>query len=63
MYENDAGGCFFMLILLEFCVCESELQPHNPQLVTIFKINCDISLISYISKGQLSHFVSFYLYM
>ena len=63
MYENDAGGCFFKLILLKFCVCQGEWQPQIPQLVTIFKINCDISLISYISKGLLSLFVSFRRYM
>ena len=38
MYENDAGGCFFKLILLKFCVCQGEWQPQIPQLVIIFKI-------------------------
>jgi len=37
MYKNDAGAGFFGLILLIFCGCEREWQPHNPQLVTIFK--------------------------
>jgi hypothetical protein len=57
------GTGFFKLILLKFCVCDREWQPHNPLLVTIFKKKCDISLIRYISKGLLSLFVSFNCYM
>jgi len=38
-----------------------EWQHHNPIYVIFFYFQCDISLISYISKGLLSRFCKFSL--